>query len=272
MPLSRIVLNKQKLTWNKAFSLRKYCGRRASFLGFSDLSGSMTVEACLILPIFLIFMFSLLYVFQIIQIQTQMITDLHQEGNRLSWQAYGDRQEYNNGIIFLEETYQMPPFLLWSDFVSLKISHQYYGHAWIGYNYNRDSTYKDLTEYVFITETGSVYHRRADCTYLELSVYRVDHSEILSIRNKDGGIYYQCEICGDKVGKDCYLTDYGNRYHSSPVCSGIKRTVFRILLEEAFAQGKRACSKCSRNHSSLYQQSYRQTAKIPAKESLCQLL
>ncbi len=247
MPLSEIVLNKQKLIWNKnkAFSLRKYSRRRASFLGFSDLLGSMTVEACLIIPIFLIFMLSLLYVFQIIQIQTQIITDLHQEGNGRSWQAYGDRQELSDGIILLDKTYQIPPFLLWSDLVSLKISHQYYGHAWVGYNGNGYSTYKDLSEYVFVTETGTVYHRREDCTYLELSINRVDRSEIPLMRNKSGGNYYQCEICGDEEGMACYLTDYGNRYHSSPACSGLKRTVFKILLEEAFAQGKRACSKCS---------------------------
>ncbi len=243
MPLSRKFLNNNKLVY-KAFSLLKYLRRRASLFGSSDLVGSMTVEACLMVPIFLIFMFSILYIFQLIQIQSQLITELHQEGNRLSWQAYANQQEYSDGIIIIEKTYQVPPFLLWSNFGNLEISQQYYGHAWVGYDSNRFNSYNDMTEYVFIAETGTVYHRRADCTYLELSVYPADYAEIPSMRNKSGGNYYRCEICEDTGGAVFYLTDYGNRYHSSPACSGLKRTISHIRLEEAVAQGKHVCSKC----------------------------
>lgn len=247
MPLSRIVLNNKNIIWYKAFSLRKCYHKfriRASLLGFSGFLGSMTVEASLIMPVFIYFMLSLLYIFQILDLQTQVIINLHQEGNQISRQAYGDRQHYHDGLVIMEESYRVKPFLLWMDSEDLEFTYQYYGHAWVGYDYNRYENNQYLVEYIYVTETGSVYHRRADCTYLELSVSSVDRSEIPSMRNQGGGRYYKCEICGDGEETLYYLTDHGNRYHSNPICPGLKRTVFKIPMEEAISQGKRGCAKC----------------------------
>ncbi|MCQ2507536.1 MAG: pilus assembly protein, partial [Dorea sp.] len=41
-----------------------------------------------------------------------------------------------------------------------------------------------------------------------------------------------------------YVTDYGDRYHSSLSCSGLKRTVYSVPKSEAI--GKGACSKCAK--------------------------
>ena len=38
---------------------------------------------------------------------------------------------------------------------------------------------------------------------------------------------------------------YGTCYHSDLACSGLKRTIYLILLEET--GGKRACGKCGAN-------------------------
>ncbi len=243
MPLFWNSLNKQKKRWIKAFSLRKFLNgfkRRVSLL----VSASMTVEACLIVPIFLFFMMSVLYIFQIIHLQTQILAALHQEGNRIVLQAYGDRENREEELIILEESYQIKPFIFWLDFGNLEFSHQYYGHAWVGYDLSRHMGTGDARQFVYIAETGTVYHRERDCTYLDLSVRSVNREDLLLLRNAEGGNYYECEICGDKAGSICYITNFGSRYHSSPVCSGLKRTIFRILLEEAVAKERQACSKC----------------------------
>lgn len=245
MPLFWTSPKKQKI--KKAIFLHKLSirsKRRVSLLISTPVRGSMTVEACLVIPIFLFFMMSVLYAFQIIHLQTQVLAALHQEGNKISLEAYRDRERFKDEYVILEENYQIKPFLFWLDFGNLEFAHQYYGHAWVGYDISRHKESGVLAEYVYIAETGTVYHRSGDCTYLELSVRSAGRGELSSLRNKAGGNYYQCEICNGYGGSICYITDYGSRYHSNPVCSGLKRTVFRILLKEAATQGKHACSKC----------------------------
>lgn len=103
----------------------------------------------------------------------------------------------------------------------------------------------DEGETVYVTENGMVYHKDYNCTYLDLSIRMVTAGELESLRNENMGIYHACEKCvhgGTKTS--VYVTDYGNRYHNSLTCSGLKRTIYAIPLEEAI--GKGACSKCAR--------------------------
>lgn len=99
-------------------------------------------------------------------------------------------------------------------------------------------------EMVLVTETGTVYHKDPNCTHLKLSIHRVDRSALGTLRNKSGGKYHACERCGGG-GSSLYITDYGDRYHSSLSCSGLKRTVKRVPLSEV--ENRRACSKCGKS-------------------------
>ena len=45
-------------------------------------------------------------------------------------------------------------------------------------------------------------------------------------------------------GSQLYLTEYGNRYHNSLICSRLKRTVYAIHVSKAVVKG--ACTKCSK--------------------------
>lgn len=96
-------------------------------------------------------------------------------------------------------------------------------------------------ELVWVTETGSVYHRDENCTHLKLSIKRVKASEVSGLRNQSGGKYYACERCHGS-SSNVYITDYGDRYHTSAGCSGLKRTLKQVPLSEV--QDWRACSKC----------------------------
>lgn len=97
---------------------------------------------------------------------------------------------------------------------------------------------------VFITPTGSVYHKRADCSYIRLTIKEI--SGIPSTeRNKNGAIYYPCEECckGELPNTTSYyITDYGVRYHIQKNCSGLKRTVREVPLSEV--SDRPACHRC----------------------------
>ena len=115
--------------------------------------------------------------------------------------------------------------------------------TWTGYVKTYEAGIGD-NELVYVTETGIVYHRNYQCTYLEPSVRSVAKTQLGELRNSSGGIYHLCERCGWMPGNDgnCYVTDYGDRYHTSLSCSGLKRKVYTVPLSEV--KGKGGCSKC----------------------------
>lgn len=90
-----------------------------------------------------------------------------------------------------------------------------------------------------------VYHRDYHCNYLELSIRTVNAGTVDDLRNNDQEKYHPCDKCvHGSAASQVYLTDYGNRYHNSLSCSGLKRTVYAIPVSEAV--GKGACTKCSK--------------------------
>lgn len=100
-------------------------------------------------------------------------------------------------------------------------------------------------EKVYVADNGTVYHRKSTCSYLKLSVRQIKVDEIASARNKDGEKYRPCEYCGGKENEGTvFITDYGNRYHTSLNCGELKRTVRSVTLSEAEEAGLRACKKC----------------------------
>ena len=98
---------------------------------------------------------------------------------------------------------------------------------------------------MYVTATGSVYHEDTECTHLKLSIRPVEKTSLSDMRNHNGAIYHACEKCGDNAGNTVYITNEGNRYHSSLSCSGLKRTVKQITREEASQM--RACKKCGQH-------------------------
>ncbi|MCP1102445.1 hypothetical protein M2454_000947 [Aequitasia blattaphilus] len=115
--------------------------------------------------------------------------------------------------------------------------------AWTGYLNSFDGG--DSKEMVYITETGVVYHRNFQCTHLKLSIKMVPEPGINELRNMEGGKYHLCILCkGKGTGNSVYVTDYGDKYHYTIGCTGLKRTIYTVPLSEAV--GKGACQRCSK--------------------------
>lgn len=114
--------------------------------------------------------------------------------------------------------------------------------AWTGYEVASGTANDAGERMVYITETGTVFHLTKTCTYLDLSIRPVASGELDICRNQSGGIYNKCELCGDEEAEICFITDYGECYHTSLICSGLKRTITQIPISQA---GERhACSRC----------------------------
>lgn len=93
---------------------------------------------------------------------------------------------------------------------------------------------------VYVAEHGSVYHTSLSCTHICRRISDSSVDRILS-----GKKYQACDKCiheGERPSV-LYVTPYGEKYHSSLSCSGLKRTVKAIPKEEA--EGMRMCSRCA---------------------------
>ncbi len=75
------------------------CTGRASFSTFVC-SASMTVEAALVLPVFIFFMAEILYIYDMIRLQSSMLAALHETGTQISEYAFYTRYGMNS----LEDT------------------------------------------------------------------------------------------------------------------------------------------------------------------------
>lgn len=94
---------------------------------------------------------------------------------------------------------------------------------------------------VLITVNGEVYHKNPDCSHIKLSIREVKEDDINLLRNQSGGKYYPCETCNGGHGS-VYITDTGNRHHSSLACSGLKRELMLVPISEV--KDWRPCSRC----------------------------
>jgi hypothetical protein len=244
---------------------------------------SYTIEAAVIMPLFISLMVLGIFTFRILQVEygvqhsidnacrTMAVTigeDAHYEGGLLAATiAMSAAEIVKNDVpiefidggaagfylidssaegnyIDIKVKYSMSfPIGLLGNF-SFDVSQRAKNRKWVGYDKNE---YKTDGNYVYITEKGEAYHSNYYCTYLNPSVHRIPSSEVSDKRNKSGGIYYQCKRCkGVKDNGFLYITDYGTSFHSDVNCTEIKHNIKKVLLEEV-KDTMRPCSKCSGN-------------------------
>lgn len=251
------------------------CPKRAA------LSASMTVEAALVMPLFLFFSIIFIHVILLISFQTRVDEAMYNSVRTLAkteyvapksanyatamgmvWLSLGTKKAKavhvvgeNAGMVAVSSDFSDDNIDLVINYVSntpfdfLNVANftceqRAYVRKWIGNEDMGDGSIGATLEperLVYITENGVVYHSDRNCTYLRLSIQSVSKSSIPSMRNIEGAKFYACERCGGS-GSSVYITDYGNRYHSDINCSGLKRMI--IVVPIRAVEGWRPCSRC----------------------------
>lgn len=125
---------------------------------------------------------------------------------------------------------------------------QVHTRAFTGVTTRQGGGGKNEDTIVYVTKTGNVYHRSLSCTYLKLHISQVKYGDLKYLRSEGGGKYYDCENCcrGRKfrMEEDVFICSYGDRFHSYRTCKNIKRSIQEMLLSEV---GSRLpCSKCGK--------------------------
>uniref|UniRef100_UPI004056DAB8 hypothetical protein n=1 Tax=Agathobacter sp. TaxID=2021311 RepID=UPI004056DAB8 len=231
---------------------------------------SYTLEAAVLFPLATGFLVSMLFFFQILQIQRDVeeaflyagkktalessmvssetalalsaksfflygleqcgVPEEHIAGGKLGISLYGS--DFSEEEITLQASYYIKLPIAFFGKKYFFVTHENTFQKWIG---DVERTGEELSEgsYVYITPNGSAYHKTTGCRSLELSVQRILLEKIEELRGADGQKYYACSICkSDKAAAYVYYTKYGYLYHADTGCPAIKRTVLRIAFSE----------------------------------------
>lgn len=242
--------------------------------------GSITLEASLVVPIFFFAMLCMVGMLEIMSIQTTMRNALYSVGREIAQQAYSSpmistygieqhviknigtekldnsmivggaggidcgnsTSDWSTAVIDLSVQYDLEIPILMFRIPAISCEETLRVKGWTGYAAGADGEETDAV--VYVTDYGLVYHKRMNCTYLELSIQAISFSEIENLRSDSGAKYYPCESCGrDAVSNGrVYITDYGTRYHTSLECSKVKRNIYAVPIDEVYGLG--GCSKC----------------------------
>lgn len=252
---------------------------RTSPCTFQKKKGSITLEAAMVIPLFFFAVLTFFFMLEVMAVRVRIHAGLDQIGKTIAAQAYekpvltsgevkkkliatigenrldssilsggaagidcsGSFLSFWDGMITLKAAYKVKLPVPVFGGITVPMKEQIIRKGWTGYQSH--GRYEDQGEYVYVTEQGVVYHQDYGCAYLNPSIRRVSGEEVKGLRNESHGKYYPCQGCckgGDATL--VYITDYGERYHESARCSGLKRTIFAIPKKDAV--GKGGCSKC----------------------------
>lgn len=243
-------------------------------------AGSMTIEAAVIFPLVATFLVCFLFFFRVMQVQMAVDESLVYAGRMtaveysavdkgkdaiglISAEAYFRKElkqyplvhqfvkggtpgislinsKFDNDYVELCAEYKMkiPVGLLPVKDVALV--QRTFQRKWTGKTIDGE----EFDPYVYVAETGSVYHTSANCHYIDLSIKSVEYRNIAGLRNLSGHKYSACSCAAaiKNPGAVVFITNYGTCYHSSLGCSGLKRTVKMVHKSEV--NGMPECSKC----------------------------
>lgn len=146
--------------------------------------------------------------------------------------------------IDLIATYEVEPAISILGFGDFGMYSRMRTRAWTGYDNASATVGQGEERLVYITPNGEVYHMKKGCSYLRLSIRAVTKEELVTLRNQDRKIYDACRACDGTSKNTVYITDYGECYHASLRCSGLRRTIEAVPISQVGTRTK--CQNCGR--------------------------
>ncbi len=209
--------------------------------------GSLTLEAAMILPVFLLAMLALFGYLLAYDKQLTMTEELLSTAEKAA--LYGTLSETGTGEGTYTKVYGFTSGVNFSGLGKLWLTAQVKVRPWTGYDGDLgDSDLGEAGELVYVSDNRSVYHTRADCSYLDIYLTSLPLSQVGTQRNDDGKKYTACDkCCGGSVSGTVYISGQGEHYHATLSCSGLSRSPEAVLRTSV--SGLSLCTRCERRDS-----------------------
>lgn len=241
---------------------------KRTFLCTSPWDGALTVEAALVLPLFLFVMIGIMSIGQMMCVDMNIAHGLvetakdmaaehmehagiltigpkmkcYLEDNLPEISYIGSYYDEEEECYYLSAHYENKVSIPLIGSITVPFVQKVKQRAFTGYDWKKEQLLNADDSYVYVTDNGGVYHTNRECTHMLLSIQiQLNMQPSASWRSE----YEPCERCTERDSGSInrvYITDYGDKYHTSISCSGLKRTVNRIKKSEV--KGMRQCQRC----------------------------
>lgn len=220
--------------------------RRTSFFASFSLNAmvpaGMTVEASMVLPLFLFFFLHLMSCVEMIRLHGKLTFALWDTGKKLAvYEAVTQKAELDLPDIGISYIYVESCLtnLLGSEYLDESpLSYGRLGFNFLASDYNEETvdialtyevhpqitifpyTYSRLgnrfyaktwtgfnvegegTKYVYVTKYGEVWHSTPDCTHIFIDIKLASRRNIENMQNSNGAYYRLCELCEEEEWRD----------------------------------------------------------------------
>ena len=203
--------------------------------------GSMTVECALALPVFLFAVLTLLSFMYAVRLETDRTLSLSNRARKAA--AAASMGPGGDLYIDLPEivTYRFPFSAM--PVPDLKIAVRARVRAFSGYKTGSDPADESAGGTRYLSDNAEVYHTHADCTHLDLTIYRTTLSAVGSLRNEKGERYRPCDGFPENWTGPVYVTRQGNFYYPSTRYGSLTRHVRTATAEECGSLP--ICARCA---------------------------
>lgn len=146
---------------------------------------SLTLETALVLPMFFFGVIALISFMDIYRVQTEHLTGLCQKTKEAGMYAYGTGSS-GAETVTLPDVYSYQPIGGLIPLPKIWFHNTVKVHAWTGVLYEEGNDAVESQPMVYVTESGTVYHRTLGCSYLNLSVQQLSGSSVKNLKNTYG--------------------------------------------------------------------------------------
>lgn len=202
---------------------------------------SLTVEAAIVFPMFLLAVLQLLSLLNIFRNYSEKSMSLYESCKSLTEYSYiSEDLPLNTEYIDLMDYYKETPTValvrknIWC-LARARVK------VWTGYDNTQNGGQEKC---VYITDNQEVYHTKLHCSYLDMDIIELSKEEAEGGRISSGNEVSACGFCvnyENYTGK-YYATKEGGHYHYDIECTSLIRRIRMVLKEDA--GNLPVCSRC----------------------------
>ena len=209
--------------------------------------GSLTVEAAMILPIFLLAMLAVFGYIPAYARQVDMTQKLLETAEKSAvYRAVGQTDEGSGNDGTCRKSYRDAPMVNFPGAGGLWLTAEVRVRPWTGYDgdLGLEGESPDC-RIVYISDNREVYHTSPECSYLDIHLTSMSKAQVKGGRNRDGQRYTACDrCCRGYAGSVVYVSENGSHYHSSTACGGLARSPEAVLMSAI--KDLSLCSRCAK--------------------------